>query len=153
MVETSYFPALGGQVYRAVSLVYQQPPGFHLPVAEELAPPLGMYFKFRKGKMSEAQFAQIYKGMLDLLDPEDIAKTYDGKILVSWEGYADRKKTRLKFSHRHIVAEWLNKAGFECKEVAGAGRGEEARVSDKGGSGEVAKEPLQRPPDGNTALK
>lgn len=117
MIQTGYFSGLGGQVYRAVSLVHQQPPRFHLPVADELAPSLGMYFKFRVGKMSEAQFAQIYKGMLDLLDPEDIAREYDGKVLVSWEGYEDRKKTKLKFSHRHIVSEWLRKAGFECREM------------------------------------
>ena len=101
MIYTCYFSGLGGRSGDAVSVCRQQPPGFRLPVAEELAPPSGMYWKFLRGQMSARMFSQIYKIRFGLLDPEDIARKYDGKILVSWEGFEDRKHTVLKFSHRH----------------------------------------------------
>jgi hypothetical protein len=119
MVYTSYFGRLknSGLTYRAVSVTIQQPPKFNLPVCLDLAPHFGLYYKFRRKKISEAKFAQLYKMKLDLLDPDQIAREMDGKILVSWEGYEDRKKTRLAFSHRHIIAEWLRAAGHECAEL------------------------------------
>ena len=117
MVYTCYFSGLGNRSDRAVSVTLQQPPRFRLPVARELCPPFGMYWKFLRGRMSHKQFAQIYGMRFDILDPEDIAKRYDGKILVAWEGYEDKMKTIPKFSHRHMIAEWLTKNGFECKEL------------------------------------
>ena len=67
--------------------------------------------------MSKKQFMQIYRGRFDVLDPAEIAEKYDGKILTSWEGYEDKEKTIQKFSHRHMIADWLIKNGFEVKEL------------------------------------
>ena len=117
MVYTCYFSGLGNRSDRAVSVTLQQPPMFKLPVARELCPPFGMYWKFLKGRMSQKQFKQIYGMRFDVLDPADIARRYDGKILVAWEGYEDKMKTIPKFSHRHMIAEWLNRNGFESKEL------------------------------------
>ena len=75
------------------------------------------YWKFLRGRMSVAQFRQIYSMRFDILDHEEIASLYDGKILTSWEGYEDRGKTILKFSHRHLIAEWLRKHGHEVMEL------------------------------------
>lgn len=60
MIYTCYFSGLGDRSGRAVSVTLQQPPRFRLPVAEELAPPFGMYWKFLRGRMSVARFSQIY---------------------------------------------------------------------------------------------
>lgn len=117
MVYTCYFSGLGNRSDRAVSVTLQQPPMFKLPVARELCPPFGMYWKLLKGRISQKQFAQIYSIRFGMLDPADIARRYDGKILVSWEGYEDKAKTIPKFSHRHMIAEWLAKNGFECMEL------------------------------------
>lgn len=117
MIYTCYFSGLGDRAHRAISLTVQQPPKFHLPVAELLAPPFGMYWKFLKGKMSQRRFAQLYAMRFGILDPLEIAAMYDGQILTSWEGYEDRKKTVLKFSHRHLVAEWLRTHGVEVCEL------------------------------------
>lgn len=114
---TCYFSGLGDRSGRAVSVTFQQPPKFRLPVASELCPPFGMYWKFLRGRMSERQFAQIYSIRFGLLDPKEIAARYEGRILVSWEGYEDKAKTVLKFSHRHLIAEWLRKNGFEVEEL------------------------------------
>lgn len=101
----------------AVSVCIQQPPGFSLPVAEELAPPLGMLWKFMRGRMSQKRFAQLYNMRFGVLDPEDVYRKYDGKILVAWEGYVDKDHTVIKFSHRHLISEWLNGNGFACEEL------------------------------------
>lgn len=116
-IYTCYFSGLGDRSGRAVSVSFQQPPGFRLPIAQELCPPFGMYWKFLRGRMSEAQFSQIYSIRFGVLDPAEIANRYDGMILVSWEGYTDKEKTVPKFSHRHLIAEWLRKNGFECEEL------------------------------------
>jgi hypothetical protein len=120
VIYTCYFSGLGNRSDRAVSVTFQQPPRFKLPVARELCPPFGMYWKFLRGKMSQKQFSQIYSIRFGLLDPEEIASRYDGKILVAWEGYEDKAKTVPKFSHRHMIAEWLKKNGFQCEELAPA---------------------------------
>jgi len=77
-----------------------------------------MYWKFLRGRMSVKQFSQIYSIRFGILDPSEIAARYDGKILVSWEGYEDKKKTIPKFSHRHLLADWLRKNGIEVEELA-----------------------------------
>ena len=117
MIYTCDFSGLGDRSGRAVSVTLQQPPRFRLPVAEELAPPFGMYWKFLRGRMSVAQFSQIYSIRFGMLDVKTVAAKYDGMILTSWEGYEDKQKTVLKFSHRHLIAEWLRKNGFEVKEL------------------------------------
>lgn len=117
MIYTCYFAGLGDRSGRAISLCRQQPPKFKLPLAEELCPPFGMYWKFMNGRMSFARFAQIYRQRFGLLDPKTVAEKYDGKILVAWEGYEDKEKTVLKPSHRHIMAEWLRRHGFPCEEL------------------------------------
>ena len=67
--------------------------------------------------MSQKQFSQIYSNRFGVLDPEEIAAKYEGKILVSWEGYEDKAKTIPKFSHRHLVADWLRKNGYTVVEL------------------------------------
>ena len=116
-IYTCYFAGLGERSGHAVSLSLQQPPKFNLPVARELCPPFGMYWKFLRGRMSQKQFAQIYSNRFGVLDPEEIAAKYEGKILVSWEGYEDKAKTIPKFSHRHLVADWLRKNGYTVVEL------------------------------------
>ena len=80
-------------------------------------PAIWMYWKFLRGRMSVRQFSQIYRQRFGLLDPKAIAAKYDGQILVAWEGYEDKEKTILKFSHRHLIAEWLRNHGFSCEEI------------------------------------
>lgn len=116
-IYTCYFSGLGDRSENAVSVCRQQPPKFRLPIADELAPPFGMYWKLLRGKISHRQFSQIYKMRFDVLDPDAIAKRYAGKILVAWEGYEDHDKTILRFSHRHLISDWLRKHGHEVEEL------------------------------------
>ena len=117
MIYTCYFSGLGDRSGKAVSICFQQPPRFHLPVAEELCPSVGMYWKHLRGLMSDRRFAQLYSMRFSMLDPEEVARRYDGLILTAWEGYEDRERTIPKTSHRHLVADWLRGNGFECEEL------------------------------------
>lgn len=42
MIYTCYFSGLGDRASRAVSVTFQQPPKFKLPIAKALAPPFGI---------------------------------------------------------------------------------------------------------------
>lgn len=117
MIYTCYFSGLGPRVSRAISVCEQQPPKWRLPVDHDLAPPVGMYWKHLRGLISDRRFAQLYKMRFSVLDPHEIAAKYDGMILTAWEAYEDKERTKLKFSHRHIIAEWLRNAGYEVQEL------------------------------------
>lgn len=117
MIYTCYFSGLGSRPEEAVSLCHQQPPGFHLRVVDELAPPVGMLWKFMNGRMSFRMFKSLYSRRFDVIDPQQVLEELDGKILVTWEGYSDKGKTRLKDSHRHLVADWLRRNGGSVQEL------------------------------------
>lgn len=116
-VYTCYFSGLGERSGRAISICHQQPPGYKLPVADELAPPYGMYWKHLRRRMSDRKFAQLYSMRFSMLDPAEIAARYDGMILTAWEAYEDMERTVPRMSHRHLIADWLRKNGFQCEEL------------------------------------
>ena len=116
-VYTCYFSGLGDRSGKAVSVCVQQPPGFKIPVADELAPPAGMYWQFLHGRLSFNRLKNLYERRLGFLDPKEIANRYAGMILVSFRGYDDKKRTKLRNDLRHIIADWLRKNGFECEEL------------------------------------
>ena len=56
-------------------------------------------------------YANLYKEQtLSKLNPAEVAMILEGKTLLCFEKAGD-------FCHRHIVAEWLRDAGFECEEL------------------------------------
>lgn len=116
-VYTCYFSGLGDRSSKAISICVQQPPGYKLPVDHDLAPPVGMYWKHLRGKMSDRKFAQLYSMRFSMLDPAEIAEKYNGMILTAWESYEDKERTILRMSHRHLIAEWLRSNGFLCEEL------------------------------------
>ena len=61
-------------------------------------------------KMSRVDYYANYDIILAKVDPAEIAKLYDGCVLICWE--KDPQEC-----HRHYVAEWLQKAGYEVQEL------------------------------------
>ena len=60
---------------------------------------------------TKQRYINIYKEQtLSKLNPAEIAMILEGKTLLCFEKAGD-------FCHRHIVAEWLREAGFECEEL------------------------------------
>jgi hypothetical protein len=55
-----------------------------------------------------------YREVLCKLDPEKVYKALDGKMLV---GFAKKNYNTNEFSHRQIIAEWLQNNGYDCYET------------------------------------
>ena len=73
---------------------------------------------YKYGRISAEQYEAMYRERyLAFLDPEDIARKFNDKILTCHEGFEDKARTIPKFCHRHIVARWLREAGIRCDEI------------------------------------
>lgn len=59
---------------------------------------------------AKQHYARLYRVQLNNLNPVEVAIILEGKTLLCFEKTGD-------FCHRHIVAEWLREAGFECEEL------------------------------------
>ena len=53
---------------------------------------------------------EYYRTVLMKLDPEEVYNKLNNSVLLCYEDSDD-------FCHRHIVADWLRAAGFECEEL------------------------------------
>lgn len=71
-----------------------------------------------KGLSEEAYVERYFKENLMKLNPEDVYKAYNGKILLCF---------CTGFCHRDIIRYWLTEAGFECKEFGKDGDLDELR--------------------------
>lgn len=111
MIYTSYFSRYRGE--NGVSIARSQPKNKGKPYHRELKmfrPPFWILEGFKNGSITEAEFKHYYKNIvLQGLDPVSWGKRLQGKVLLCWENPDS-------FCHRHIVADWLRKAGFEVKE-------------------------------------
>jgi len=80
-----------------------------------LAPKYSFFIKWKETQDNDYYIEHFYKEVLDKLNPNDVvtqlytlSNGYD-ICLICYE-------TPEKFCHRHLVADWLNRSGFECKE-------------------------------------
>ena len=65
----------------------------------------------RETVAAKQHYTNIYREQtLSKLNPAEVAMILEGKTLLCFEKTCD-------FCHRHIVAKWLNEAGFECEEL------------------------------------
>ena len=96
----------------AVSIARWSPRGFNNTLwAPELCPPIDLLKDWKEHKITEEEYTRRYKrDILAKLNPNDIYEKYDGKVLLCFEKSDD-------FCHRHIIREWLNFFGYECKEL------------------------------------
>lgn len=111
MIYTSCFSRYRGD--NGISIARSQPMKNGKPYFEELnefRPPLWMLEGFKAGTITEKEFKHYYRNIvLQGFNPVAWGKRLQGKVLLCWEKPE-------AFCHRHIVADWLRKAGFEVKE-------------------------------------
>lgn len=99
MIYTSYF-AKSGQLPNAVSIAGKTPDWFYGAKFPKLAPK-AWFFKLYKETGDEGQYIQdYYTHVLSKLDPVEIVKELDGKIMLCYEK-SDQ------FCHRFVVADWI----------------------------------------------
>lgn len=66
---------------------------------------------FQQSKKYQDQYKEAYyEENLSKLNPHIVAAELEGKVLLCYEKSED-------FCHRHIVAEWLERYGYEVKEL------------------------------------
>lgn len=116
MIYTSYFAKYKGNY--GVAITNHRPTFWKGNVYLELGPPdklLQWWKSLSKEKQQLEEYQRLYieefkRSTLDKLDVNTVAKQLDNMVLLCYENPKG-------FCHRHIVAEWLNEAGYECEEL------------------------------------
>jgi len=110
MIYTSYFAKARRLRGRLVSIALYPPRGMKVESEPRLAPSRELLRAYKAGEVDEAKYTEIFMRQLAKLDPIEIGRKLEGSILLCYEGPG-------KFCHRHLVAEWLRKAGFRVVEI------------------------------------
>lgn len=119
MIFTSYFAKLREIPPNFVPIaICKYPPKWYRGLAyRELAPSKSLLNAWRGGDATEKQYKRIYETeVLNQLNPHtvvgELSKLAEGRdiVLLCYEKTGD-------FCHRQLVADWLNRAGYECEEM------------------------------------
>ena len=121
MIYTTYFAKLKKLPDNVlpVAICAKPPAGYNGPIYRALAPKYDFFAKYKINGDQE-EFIENYIGqVLNQLNPARVvaelyyqveAASCEGDIaLVCFEKSSD-------FCHRHLVADWLRNAGYDCKE-------------------------------------
>lgn len=111
-IYTSHFR--GKKIGRGISIATRQPSGMVLNEFKRLAP----YKWMIADHVTIPDYMKAFEDILATLDPNDVVEklievAHGSKefTLCCWEKPGE-------FCHRHMVAEWLKKAGYEVVEVS-----------------------------------
>ena len=124
MIYTSYFAKLKSLPKNIIpiSICGKAPDWYKGLQYKKLAPKYDFFMEWKKNHDNDYYIEHFQKEVLDLLDPFDVIceiedKIRDGRIILSPINFAlICYEKPLDFCHRHLVADWLNKNGIECKE-------------------------------------
>lgn len=111
MIYTSYFSSKKYDPENAVAITAWTPKWWKGKVYQKLAPPFDLLWNYKNGYVNEEEYKEWFiRAKLDKLNPYEVYHELDNKVLLCFEKTGD-------FCHRHIVAEWLQKNGYECEEL------------------------------------
>ena len=122
MIYTSYFAkqkSLPENII-PISICAKTPEWYKGLTYKKLAPSYEILMKYKRDGDKESYIKNYREQVLNKLDPEKVvyelllttAGAKKDVCLLCYEKSAD-------FCHRHLVAEWLNSHGFECREWKG----------------------------------
>lgn len=117
MIYTSYFAKLKSfpDNLIPISICGKAPYWYKGRQYKKLAPKYDFFMKWKETRDNDYYIKCFNEQVLDKLNAEDVVSElvdlHSGVdiALVCYEKPTD-------FCHRHLVADWLNKNGFECKE-------------------------------------
>lgn len=107
-----------------VSIAGKAPSGYKGLEYKKLAPKYHFFIKWKENHDNEYYIRHFNEEVLSKLDPYDVIreiqdKFCDGNIILNMDqiefAFVCYEKPS-NFCHRHLVAEWLNNNGIECKE-------------------------------------
>jgi len=109
-IKTSYFANYKKD--DAVSIAFSTPNWFKGEKYKKLAPPKKLLFDYKSGLVNEKEYREVYlKDVLNKLNPSEIAKELNNKVLLCYEKPED-------FCHRRLATEWLEEnLNIKVKEV------------------------------------
>lgn len=111
-LHTSYF-AKNANNPNAVSISVSVPDWYHGRQNRLVAPGWSLVSSYKDGKVTEEEYTEAYRAMLDKLGERLIlASLKDGDVLLCWEKPTD-------FCHRHVLAQWLREHGHTVSELGG----------------------------------
>ena len=112
-MKTSYFAKVKGMYgLNLVSVAGKTPEGFRGTIYSKLAPKYEWWSVWKKENKGEEWYRERYfTTVLNTLNPYEIYNRLgDDAILCCYEKSGD-------FCHRHLIAEWLRKAGYSVEEL------------------------------------
>lgn len=124
MIYTTYFAKLKSlpKSIIPISICGKAPDWYDGLQYKKLAPKYDFFMKWKETHDNDYYIEHFQKEVLDFLDPFDVVreiedKITDGRIIVSPINFAlVCYEKPSDFCHRHLVADWLNANGIECKE-------------------------------------
>lgn len=109
-MKTSYF-SKSKKHPNAVSIAWRAPVGFKGREYKALAPKYWLLKKYKEDGDKDFYTAVYKEDILRRLNPEQVYKDLgEDAVLLCWENPDD-------FCHRHIVAKWLQEAGYDIEEL------------------------------------
>lgn len=81
---------------------------WHGKFCSKLFPSAELLKNFKAGRITQAEYTEIFNKYLETLNPQNCYNALNNCVLVCYE--------KSGFCHRHIIAEWLNRHGFNCAE-------------------------------------
>ena len=117
MIYTSYFSAVKKLPSNicAISIAGWPPKGWKGPQYKALAPKWNFFSKWKENHDNDYYIEHFNKEVLEPLSPESVVKLLK-QIAGSKDVCLCCFESPGEFCHRHLVANWLNKNGYECKE-------------------------------------
>lgn len=104
MIYTSYFAFTKNiPIRHLVAISGGAPDGFSGGKYRTLAPKRDWWQQWHDEKLSNEWYIQkYYETVLSKLNPADVLRDLDNKIILCWEKPGT-------FCHRHLISDWLNK--------------------------------------------
>jgi len=112
MIYTSNFSKIKKIKFEEQMSIAIGPPSWYEGfVCNELRPTWEIVIDHKNKKITDEQYTELYyEKVLNKLDPFELYKKLDNKVLLCWCG-------QNKFCHRYIVSKWFNDNGLDCKEL------------------------------------
>ena len=132
MIYTSYFAKLKSLPDNIIpiSICGKAPDWYKGLQYKKLAPKYDFFMKWKENHDNDYYIKCFNKQVLDKLSAKQVVKDLDDLLLqettsISYNSNLDVTprialvcyEQPSDFCHRHLVAEWLNQSGFECKEL------------------------------------
>jgi uncharacterized protein (DUF488 family) len=125
LIYTSYFAKLKSLPNNIIpiSICGKAPDWYKGLQYKKLAPKYGFFMEWKQNHDNDHYIKCFKEQVTDTLDVDIVVGELTNKALSSVSGDISNKDICLicyekpsDFCHRHLVADWLNKHGYECKE-------------------------------------